>query len=180
MLGDIVADAQLAATEAEAEWGAVIAITNPGGIRNSILKDGDGTVTYADVFATQPFRNQLVTMTLTGAQLKTALEQQWTAPSFPRILQVSRGFGFTWDGTRPVGDRVPLESITFRGAPIDPKASYRVTVNDFLASGGDGFSTFKDGTDRRTGVYDVDALDAWFKANSPITPHVPERIQRVN
>jgi 5'-nucleotidase len=180
VLGDIVADAQLAATEAEANGAAVIAITNPGGIRNSILKDGDGTVTYADVFATQPFRNQLVTMTLTGAQLKTALEQQWTAPSFPRILQVSRGFGFTWDGTRPVGDRVPLESITFRGAPIDPKASYRVTVNDFLASGGDGFSTFKDGTDRRTGVYDVDALDTWFKANSPVTPHVPERIQRVN
>jgi 5'-nucleotidase len=180
VLGDIVADAQLAATEAEANGGAVIAITNPGGIRNSILKDGDGTVTYADVFATQPFRNQLVTMTLTGAQLKTALEQQWTAPSFPRILQVSRGFGFTWDGTRPIGDRVPLESITFHGAPIDPEASYRVTVNDFLASGGDGFSTFKDGTDRRTGVYDVDALDAWFKASSPVTPHMPERIQRVN
>ena len=55
-----------------------------------------------------------------------------------------------------------------------------MTVNEFLASGGDGFSTFKDGTDRRTGVYDVDALDAYFKANSPITPHAPERIQRVN
>jgi 5'-nucleotidase len=180
VLGDIVADAQLAATEAEANGGAVIAITNPGGIRNSILKGGDGTVTYADVFASQPFRNQLVTMTLTGAQLKTALEQQWTAPSFPRILQVSRGFGFTWDTTRPVGDRVPLESILFRGAPIDPKASYRVTVNDFLASGGDGFSTFKDGAERRTGAYDVEALDAYFKANSPIAPHMPDRIQRLD
>ncbi len=180
VLGDIVADAQLAATEAEAKGGAVIAITNPGGIRNSILKSGDGTVTYADVFASQPFRNQLVTMTLTGAQLKDALEQQWTAPSFPRILQVSRGFGFTWDGARPVGDRVPIESITIRGAPIDLQARYRVTVNDFLASGGDGFSTFKDGSERRTGIYDVDALDAWFKANSPISPHALERIQRLN
>jgi 5'-nucleotidase len=180
VLGDIVADAQLAATESEANGGAVIAVTNPGGIRNSIMKTGDGTVTYADVFASQPFRNQLVTMTLTGAQLKAALEQQWTAPSFPRILQVSRGFGFTWDQTRPVGDRVPLASITFRGVPIDREARYRVTVNDFLASGGDGFSTFKDGTERRTGVYDVDALDAWFKANSPISPHAPERIQRLN
>jgi 5'-nucleotidase len=180
VLGDIVADAQLAATEAEANGGAVIAVTNPGGIRNSIPKNGDGTVTYADVFASQPFRNQLVTMTLTGAQLKTALEQQWTAPSFPRILQVSRGFGFTWDASRPIGDRVPLEGIMFRGAPIDPKASYRVTVNDFLASGGDGFSTFKDGTERRTGVYDVDALHTWFKVNSPVAPHVPERIRRMN
>lgn len=178
VLGDIVADAQLAATAAEADGGAVIAITNPGGIRNSILKNGDGTVTYADVFASQPFRNQLVTMTLTGAQLKQALEQQWTAPSFPRILQVSRGFAFSFDATRPLGDRV--QSISLDGTPIDPKASYRVTVNDFLASGGDGFSTFKGGTARRTGVYDVDALDAWFKANSPIAPHVLERITRLN
>jgi 5'-nucleotidase len=68
----------------------------------------------------------------------------------------------------------------FRGAPIDPTASYRVTVNDYLASGGDGFSTFKDGADKRTGIYDVDALDAYFKANSPIGPHALERIQRVN
>jgi 5'-nucleotidase len=180
VLGDIVADAQLAATAAEANGSAVIAITNPGGIRNNMLKNSDGTVTYADVFAVQPFRNQLVTMTLTGAQLKTALEQQWTAPSFPRILQVSRGFGFTWDAARPIGDRVPLEGILFRGAPIDPKASYRVTMNDFLASGGDGFSTFKDGTERRTGVYDVDALDTWFKANSPVTPHPLDRIMRMN
>jgi 5'-nucleotidase len=178
VLGDIIADAQLAATSAEADGGAVIALTNPGGIRSSIQKSGDGTVTYADVFASQPFRNQLVTMTLTGAQLKQALEQQWTAPSFPRILQISRGFTFSFDATRPLGERV--QSISFRGTPIDPNASYRVTVNDFLASGGDGFSTFKDGTARRTGVYDVDALDAWFKANSPIAPHVPERITRLN
>jgi 5'-nucleotidase len=180
VLGDIIADAQLAATEANANGGAVIALTNPGGIRNSILKNGDGTVTYADVFAAQPFRNQLVTMTLTGAQLKQALEQQWSGPSFARILQVSRGFGFTYDASRPAGERVPIETITYRGAPIDPQARYRVTVNDFLASGGDGFSTFLAGTSRRTGVYDVDALDAWFKANSPVTPHVPERIARTD
>jgi 5'-nucleotidase len=178
VLGDIVADAQLAATEAEA--GAVIALTNPGGIRNSIAKTGDGTVTYAEVFAAQPFRNLLVTMTLTGAQLKQALEQQWAGPSFARILQASHGFAFSYDDTRPVGERVPIESITFRGAPIDPQGRYRVTVNEYLASGGDGFSTFTQGADRRTSVYDVDALEAWFKANSPVAPHVPERIRRLN
>jgi 5'-nucleotidase len=180
VLGDIIADAQLAATAAEANGGAVIALTNPGGIRNSIPKNGDGTVSYADVFAAQPFRNQLVTMTLTGAQLKQALEQQWAGPAFARILQVSREFGFAYDPTKPAGERVPLETIMFRGAPIDPKASYRVTVNDFLASGGDGFAVFKEGTERRTGIYDVDALDAYFKANSPIGPREPERIKRAN
>jgi 5'-nucleotidase len=180
VLGDIIADAQLAATADEANGSAVIALTNPGGIRNSIPKNGDGTVTYSDVFAAQPFRNLLVTMTLTGTQLKQALEQQWTAPTFPRILQVSKGFSYTFDATKPIGERVPIETIMFRGAPIDPTASYRVTVNDYLASGGDGFSTFKDGADKRTGIYDVDALDAYFKANSPIGPHALERIQRVN
>lgn len=178
VLGDIVADAQLDATRAENKGGAVIAVTNPGGIRNSVIKTGDGTVTYADVFASQPFRNQLVTMTLTGAQLKQALEQQWTAPSFARILQISRGLNVSYDASRPIGERV--ESVALNGTPIDPQARYRVTVNDFLASGGDGFSVFKDGTERRTGVYDVDALDAYFKANSPISPHQPERIQRLN
>jgi len=180
VLGDIVADAQLAATADAANGGAVIAITNPGGIRNSIPKNGDGTVTYADVFAAQPFRNLLVTMTLSGMQLKQALEQQWTAPTFPRILQISRGFAYSYDATKPIGERVPIETIMLGGAPIDPKASYRVTVNDYLASGGDGFSVFKDGTDRRTGVYDVDALDTYLKAHNPIRPHVPDRIQRAN
>ncbi|ETR76285.1 5'-nucleotidase [Afipia sp. P52-10] len=178
VLGDIVADAQLAATKAADKGGAVIAITNPGGIRNSVIKNGDGTVTYADVFASQPFRNQLVTMTLTGAQLKQALEQQWTAPSFVRILQISHGLSVSYDASRPIGERI--QAITLNGTPIDPQARYRVTVNDFLASGGDGFSTFKEGTERRTGIYDVDALDAYFKANSPLSPHQPERIQRLN
>lgn len=178
VLGDIVADAQLDATKAEDKGGAVIAITNPGGIRNSVMKTGDGVVTYADVFASQPFRNQLVTMTLTGTQLKAALEQQWTAPSFVRILQISRGLSVSYDASRPIGERI--ESIALNGTPIDPQARYRITVNDFLASGGDGFNVFKDGTERRTGVYDVDALDAYFKANSPISPHQPDRIQRLN
>ena len=107
-------------------------------------------------------------------------DRQWTAPTFPRILQVSRGFGYRYDATKPIGERVPIETITLGGAPIEAKASYRVTVNDYLSSGGDGFSVFKDGADKRTGVYDVDALDAWLKANSPISPHVPDRIQRTN
>src|SRR5262249_7346392 len=92
VLGDIIADAPLAATASEKDGGAVIAMTNPGGIRTDITKKGEGTVSYADVFASQPFRNQLVTLDLTGGQIRTALEQQWTDEKRPRILQVSKGF----------------------------------------------------------------------------------------
>ena len=91
-LGDIIADAQLAATSTMANGGAVIAVTNPGGVRTDIARKEDGAVTYADIFASQPFRNQLVTLTLTGKQIKDMLEQQWLDPKRPRILQVSRGF----------------------------------------------------------------------------------------
>ena len=91
-LGDIIADAQLAATSAEAKGGAVIAFTNPGGVRADVTRREDGAVTYGDLFASQPFRNQLVTITLTGKQIKDMLEQQWLDPKRPRILQVSKGF----------------------------------------------------------------------------------------
>src|SRR5713101_7159299 len=122
VLGDIVADAQLAATRAEANGGAAIALTNPGGIRADITKKDDGAVSYADVFASQPFRNQLVTLTLTGAQIKAALEQQWLDPSRPRILQVSGGFSYSWDAAKPYGEHVVAASMTLNGARIEPAA----------------------------------------------------------
>jgi 5'-nucleotidase len=180
VLGDIVADAQLAATRAEANGGAVIAFTNPGGVRSDIAKKEEGAVTYGDVFASQPFRNQLVTLTLTGMQIKNMLEQQWLDPKRPRILQVSRGFSYAWDAARPVGDRVAADSLSLNGQHIDPVAGYRVTVNNFLAAGGDGFSVFTEGIARQVGVYDVDALYAYFQANSPIAPTAADRIVRTN
>ncbi len=178
VLGDIIADAQLAATRAEAVGGAAVAFTNPGGIRSDIAKKPDGAVTYADVFAAQPFRNQLVTMTLTGAQIKTMLEQQWLDPARPRILQVSKGFSYSWDGAKPFGERVV--GMSLNGQPVDPATSLRVTVNGFLAVGGDGFTVLKTGTAPRIGIYDVDALYAWIQANSPLSPAAPARITRVN
>ena len=180
VLGDIIADAQLAATRADVNGGAVIAFTNPGGVRSDMLKKEDGAVTYADVFASQPFRNQLMTLTLTGMQIKTMLEQQWLDPKRPRILHVSRGFSYSWDGARPIGDRVAADRISLHGARIDPAAGYRVTVNNFLAGGGDGFTVFTEGTAPQVGVYDVDALYAYFRANSPIAPAPGNRIVRMN
>jgi 5'-nucleotidase len=179
-LGDLIADAQLVATSDAKDGGAVIALTNPGGIRASIDKKPDGAVSYADVFASQPFRNQLVTLTLTGAQIKDMLEQQWLDPARPRILQVSKGFNYTWDGAKPYGDRVILDRMSLNGRRIDPATAYRVTVNNFLSVGGDGFTVLKDGTALQFGVYDVDALYAYFQANSPIAPATPDRIVRVN
>ena len=179
-LGDVVADAQLAATRSEATGGAVAAFTNPGGIRLDITRKEDGAVRYADLFASQPFRNQLVTLTLTGAQIKAMLEQQWLDPNRPRILQVSKGFSYVWDGAKPFGDRVVATSMMLNGEPIDPAKPYRVTVNNYLALGGDGFTALKQGTGARFGVYDADALFAYFQTNSPVTPVAPDRITRTN
>ena len=179
-LGDIVADAQLAATRTEANGAAVIAFTNPGGVRTDIAKKPDGAVSYADVFASQPFRNQLVTLTLSGAQIKDALEQQWLDPNRPRFLQVSKGFNYTWDAARPYGERVVADRMSLNGQRVEPAQAYRVTVNNYLAVGGDGFTVLKDGTAAQFGVYDVDALDAYFKAASPIAPGQLDRIVRMN
>jgi len=132
------------------------------------------------VFASQPFRNQLVTLNLTGAQIKNALEQQWLDPKRPRVLQVSKGFGYSWDGSKPFGEHVIASSIALNGEVVDPAKSYRVTVNNYLALGGDGFAAIKDGTAQQFGVYDSDALFAYFQANSPVAPTAPDRIRRTN
>jgi 5'-nucleotidase len=180
-LGDIIADAQLAATRAgKDDSGAAIAFTNPGGLRADITKKSDGTVSYADVFASQPFRNQLVTLTLTGSQIKNMLEQQWLDPRRPRILQVSKGFSYAWDNAKPNGDRVIAASMLLNGERIDPAKNYRVTVNNYLSVGGDGFTVLKEATAPQIGVFDADALYAYFQANSPIAPMAPDRIKRLN
>jgi 5'-nucleotidase len=180
VLGDVVADAQLTATRIEANGGAVVAFTNPGGIRTDISKKEDGAVTYADIFASQPFRNQLVTLTLTGAQIKAMLEQQWLDPTRPRILQVSKGFSYAWNLAKPFGEHVVAASMTLNGEPIELAKSYRVTVNNYLALGGDGFTALKDGTAAQFGVFDVDALFAYFVGHSPIAPAQPARITRTD
>ena len=180
VLGQVIADAQLAATAAAQDGGAVIAFTNPGGIRTDIQKTGEGVVTYADLFAAQPFGNSLVTLTLTGAQIKTMLEQQWLNQPKPRALQVSKGFSYTWDDRRPRGDFVAAEGIMLNGRTIDPAAQYRVTVNGFLADGGDGFVVFKEGAEPRVGPSEVLALETYFKAHSPVAPGVLDRIRRAN
>jgi len=102
------------------------------------------------------------------------------APKRPRILQVSSGFSYSWDNGKPDGQRILADTMSLNGRPIDPAAHYRVTVNNYLAVGGDGFTVFTEGIAPLVGVYDVDALYAYFRANSPIGPATGNRIARVN
>ncbi|WP_027461339.1 bifunctional metallophosphatase/5'-nucleotidase [Deinococcus murrayi] len=180
-LGDVIADAQLAATRAPEKGGAVIAFMNPGGIRADLpaTPNPSRTVSYGDIFAVQPFGNTLTVITLTGAQIKAVLEQQFDNPSpgRNRILQVSQGFAYTWDNSKPKGSKVV--SMTLNGQPIDPAANYRVTVNSFLADGGDNFTVFAQGTNRTGGDLDLDAFQNYLKA-STVTPGPLNRITRLN
>jgi 5'-nucleotidase len=146
-LGDLIADAQAHAT------GAPIALMNPGGIRADLRA---GRLTFADLFAVQPFDNGLVSMKLTGAQLKAVLEQQFQDAG-DKILQVS-GIKESYDRSRAAGDRITALTLA-DGTAVDPAATYTVAENSFLATGGDGFTVFKDGTEVTSFGTDIDAFE---------------------
>ncbi|HVM17009.1 MAG TPA: bifunctional metallophosphatase/5'-nucleotidase [Gaiellaceae bacterium] len=186
-LGDVIADAQLAATKPANKGGAVVAFMNPGGIRADLVfnqssgGEAPGEVTFGEAFTVQPFGNNLVTMTLTGEQIDRLLEQQWSEgnANSPRILQVSQGFTYTYDVRRPANDRVNLADIRINGQPITATAQYRVTVNSFLADGGDAFAILRSGTNRLGGDVDTQALEDYFRTNSPVAPGPRNRITRL-
>jgi 5'-nucleotidase len=173
-LGDVIADAQLAATSPLGFGEAVVAFMNAGGIRADL---DAGPVTFGEAFAVQPFGNSLVTMTLTGAQIEALLEQQFTG-GIGR-LQVSNGFTYTFSASAPAGDKINPASIMINGTVVNPSASYRVTVNNFLADGGDNYTVLIGGTDRLGGEVDLDALVTYFQANSPVPPGPQDRITMV-
>ncbi|MDZ5441167.1 bifunctional metallophosphatase/5'-nucleotidase [Micromonospora sp. 4G57] len=176
-LGNLIADAQLAATDNEQN--AVAAFMNPGGVRADL---DAGPVTYAEAFTVQPFANNLVTLDLTGAQLYCMLEQQFTVA---RVLYASSTVHYVVDpngttaaaGAPCSGSRVVRGSLTINGAPVTDAATYRVTVNNFLAGGGDGFSVLTGGTNLVTGMIDLDAFVAYLTAQSPVSAPALNRIQ---
>ena len=192
-LGDVVADAQLAATASADKGGAVIAFMNTGGIRanftyaGSTAGEGNGNVTYGESFTVQPFGNSLVVKTLTGQQIYDLLNQQWAVGQYAdggRTLQVSNGFTYQHTfvpKSSPLGGQYVCDgSVKVNGMPVDKAASYRVTMNSFLASGGDNFTVFNLGTDQLGGDVDLDALEAYFQANpSGVAPGPQDRIQQV-
>ncbi|WP_262966012.1 bifunctional metallophosphatase/5'-nucleotidase [Methylobacter psychrophilus] len=194
-LGDVIADAQLLETQGVGFGETVVSFMNPGGIRadisyaNSTAGEGDGNVTYSEVFTVQPFGNTLVSVTLTGDQIHTLLEQQFTGctagyPSsapvggqpFNRILQVSTGFSYEWKEKGTACDNVDPTSIKINGIMVDPAASYRVSVNNFMADGGDQLYVLIQGTNRLGGALDLDALENYFSSNSLVAPGLKNRI----
>ncbi len=176
--GDVIADSQLLATQPANLGGAQIAFMNPGGIRGGNTfgflvtpsgAEAPGEVTYGEAFTVQPFGNSLVTKTMTGAQLHLLLEQQFVGcggQTTKRVLQISAGFSYTMSsGAAACADKV--SGLTLNGTPVDPAGTYRVTMNNFLASGGDGFTVFNAGTDALGGAQDIDALTAYFGSFLP-------------
>ena len=186
-LGDVLADAHLAATSSPGTGNAVVAFMNPGGIRDEITfassgPEADGELTYGEAFSVHPFGNSLVTMTLTGAQIDTLLEQQFReeGTGYGNMLQPSAGFRYTWDAEAPLGAKVDPSGISIDGVPVEADRSYRVTVNSYLAGGGSGFGVLLEGTERVGGDVDVDALVAYFASNAAVAPGPQDRITRLN
>lgn len=172
VLGQLIADAQLAATKPA---GAQIALMNPFGVRAPIVPADDRSVKFGDLYAAQPFNNTLVTQSLSGAELKAVLEQGLDENGPYQALIPSTGLSYGYDMSRPVGDRVV--DLRFGGQPIDPATIFRVTTNSFLAQGGDSFTLLARQKDGVIGVSDLDALEAWLKGTEPRP--VPEELRAV-
>lgn len=180
-LGDLIADGQLA-DPSTVTGGKVpeIAFMNPGGIRadltytSSPYGEAPGDITFEEAFTVQPFNNYLVSLDLTGAQIKAILNQQWSGGNAgtPRILQVSKGFSYSYSGTS-------LGAVTLNGTPLVDTQTYRVVTNNFLVGGGDNFPGFTTGTNVYYGGLDIDAFSAYLTANSPYTPVALDRITKV-
>jgi 5'-nucleotidase len=166
-LGDVIADAAVAATR---DQGVQLGFMNPGGIRKDLEAGEGGVVSFGQAQAVLPFGNTLVVLDISGAQLRTMLEQQWDRPNKDQyMLQVSRALSYAWDSTRPVGQRLVPGSLKVDGAPVDENRTYRIVANNFLADGGDNFPVLAKGVNRRdTGMRDLDALIGYLKQSPDI------------
>ena len=159
-LGNLAADALLVAAGKNTQ----LALTNSGGIRNEIPA---GAITMGGVISTFPFPNELVTMELTGKQLRSLMEHGASLSN--GVLQVSKGLEMKYDSSRPVGQRVI--TLTLNGKPIEDATVYHIATQSFLADGGDGFTAFTEGKARNTtgGYYVYHAVVDYFKAGNTIT-----------
>lgn len=185
-LGNLVADSLVASLSDSSRGGAEIGLVNPGGLRNELLYNGDGVITYAEANAVLPFVNNLWTTTLTGAQVKKVLEEQWQRDKAGKVpsrsylqLGVSRNVFYTYDAARAEGDRIT--GIWINGEPIDPSRDYRVGSFSFLIQGGDNFHTLAQGSATRdSGLIDRDAWIDYIAANSPLSPDYVSRSAQVS
>lgn len=187
-LGNLIADALLAATREPDRGGAEVALTNRGGIRADIITAPETSaarpqpVTYRELHDIQPFGNTVVTVTMTGDMIRRLLEQQFDnpRPGARQILQVSQGFTYRYRAEAEPGHHIEPDSIRIDGRPVSPSDRVRVAAADFLINGGDGFSVFGEGSGRQAVGGDIEALVAYFKANSPVVAPARDRIVRTN
>jgi 5'-nucleotidase len=187
-LGAVIADAFLAGTSSASYGGqaAQIAFTNGGGIRSDL--SSSLTVSFGQLFNVMPFNNNLVSMDLTGQELLRLLEQQWESPQPKggRIMPVSNGFSYTWDASQPEGaapgkgQRVVLASMKLTGEPIDLNRSYRITVNNFMASGGDNYTVLRQGRNRQDGEIDSVVTKLYFRVKGLVKAPALDRILVIN
>ena len=181
-LGQFVADAQLAAMR---EAGARVAFANAGGLRAPLSgrrQEGDA-VTFGDLHAAQPFGNTLIALTLTGSQLLQLLEQQWrpsTPRDRPRLLAVSGGFEYQWNGSCPRGHRIVAHSVRLDGREVARDGRYRIVANDFLVEGGEGHGVLARGTDRVAGPLDVAALESYVSSGETTAAEPDARVTRID
>jgi 5'-nucleotidase len=179
-LGDLIADAQLADPTTVTDGKTpVAAFMNPGGIRADLVST-NGEVTFGAAFTVQPFNNFLVSMDMTGAQIKALLEQQFSGvngPDAPRfkVLQVA-GITYTWNPAAPAGSKIVAGSIQIGGQPLVDGTTYRIVTNNFLSDGGDGFPAFTTATNKFFGGLDIDAFANYLTAHDPYTPVATDRI----
>ena len=164
-----ISDGQLFVARYPARGNAEFALMNNGGARTDLMPAADGTVTFGQIFAMQPFANNVVTKSYTGAQIKAVLEQQFASgtnsAARPNLLTPSANFRFSYDRSRPAGERIT--AMTLNGKPVDPARTYRVAINNFLGSGGDNFTRFADGRDPVDAGLDLDVTEAWLATNPP-------------
>jgi 5'-nucleotidase len=187
-LGAVIADTYLSATSDNSygDNAAQIAFTNHGGIRSDLTSSL--SVTFGQLFSVLPFNNYLVTMDLTGQQLLRLLEQQWESPqpATGRMMAVSNGFSYTWDASTPdgaapgTGARVVPGSMALHGEPIDMNKSYRITVNSFMASGGDNFTMLRQGTKVQDGDIDSALAKLYFQTRGVVQVPALNRVTRLN
>jgi 5'-nucleotidase len=175
-LGNIIADSMLEAARRQDSQTAV-AMMNPGGIRANMAFKNNGEATFADIFAVQPFGNDIVVLTLTGAEIETILKQQ-DRTGENMMLLVSEGFSYSW--REPAGGTFEIVpgSVKVGGQPLAPAQSYRVATNNFLADGRDGFAGFLAGRDRLVTGSDIDALEAYLNTHSPLSNRTGGRITK--
>jgi 2',3'-cyclic-nucleotide 2'-phosphodiesterase (5'-nucleotidase family) len=170
---------------------AQIGVTNPGGLRDELFynqtgAEGDGVITFAEANNVLPFVNNLWTTTLTGAQFKTLLEQQWQRDANGNVptraylqLGLSDNVTYTYDDALPEGSRIT--SISINGAPYDPAAQYRIGTFSFLATGGDNFRIFTSGTDTKdSGLVDRDGWIAYLTAHQPVSPDFAKQAVKIS